>query len=80
MLISLKNNKWLLDWMKDKWREPFTEIFNTKETYLDTPTSMLRQMGKILTDNGYTIKYTSGGDIIISMTEEEFIFLKLKYS
>ena len=44
------------------------------------PEEIKKQIIMKLTTFGYKVKFTSGNDAIISMSEEEYVFLKLKYS
>lgn len=44
------------------------------------PEEMRIQVLKKFESFGYKIKFTSSKDVIIVMQEEEYIFLKLKYS
>jgi hypothetical protein len=52
----------------------------TKEDpYVKRPNKIKKDLAQLLASKGYVTKVTGSSDIIISMTEEEFIFLKLKY-
>jgi hypothetical protein len=79
MLVSLDKNKWLYDWMQENYQD---DLYNIIVGYNDTVlrTKDMRSMiAKMLSSKGYKTKVTSKHDIIISMTEEEYILLKLKY-
>lgn len=79
MLVSLDKNKWLYEWMQDKWRDDLLVIIMGLEDIVPRPNKMREGIAKLLTSKGYKTKLTSKFDIIISMTEEEYIVLKLKY-
>ena len=79
MLISLDKNKWMYDWLQDRWRDDLLAIILGLEDEVPRPNNMRKGIAKLLEVNGYKTKLTSKFDVIISMTEEEFIFLKLKY-
>jgi hypothetical protein len=78
MLVSLNKNKWLLEWMKDNWREEMLNIFTLVDSFSSRP-NIAREFSNLLIKNGYKTKVTKNNDVIIAMTEEEFVFLKLKY-
>jgi hypothetical protein len=78
MLVSLNKNKWLLEWMKDNWREETLNIFTLVDSFSSRP-NIAREFSNLLIKNGYKTKVTKNNDVIIAMTEEEFVFLKLKY-
>jgi hypothetical protein len=80
MLVSLDKNKWLFDWMQDNWQDEIYVIITQLDPYVKRPSVMRKLIGKMLQDKGYKVKITSKHDLIIAMKEEEFIFLKLKYS
>lgn len=79
MLVSLDKNKWLYNCLEDKYRDDLLVIaIGLKDV---VPRQEMREgIARLLTNKGYKTKLTSKFDIIISMTEEEFIYLKLKYS
>jgi hypothetical protein len=79
MLVSLDKNKWLYEWMQDKWREDLLVIIMGLEDVVPRPNKMREGIARLLTSKGYKTKLTSKFDIIISMKEEEYIILKLKY-
>jgi hypothetical protein len=80
MLVSLNKNPWLWDWIYET-----VDPDNTIHQYFvmsfakTRPEEIKISMAKKLTEKGYKIKITSGKDVIVIMTEEEFTFLKLKY-
>jgi hypothetical protein len=79
MLISLDKNKWMYDWLQDRWRDDLLAIILGLEDEVPRPNNMRKGIAKLLEVNGYKTKLTSKFDVIISMTEEEYIILKLKY-
>jgi hypothetical protein len=79
MLVSLDKNKWLYEWMQDKWRDDLLVIIMGLEDIVPRPNKMREGIARLLTSKGYKTKLTSKFDIIISMKEEEYILLKLKY-
>jgi len=79
MLISLKKNKWLYDWMTDNYGDELYSIVSGIDHNVPRPNKIYDGVAKLLSSKGYKSKMTNNGDIIISMTEEEYIFLKLKY-
>lgn len=80
MLVSLDKNKWLYDWLQEKFHGDLYAIVIGMECVVPRPNKMREGIAKLLQAHGYKTKLTSKFDIIISMTEEEFIYLKLKYS
>lgn len=78
MLISLDKNKWLYDWLQEKYHDDLYAIVT--EDDVPRPNKIREGITKLLQTKGYKTKLTSKFDIIISMTEEEFIYLKLKYA
>lgn len=79
MLVSLDKNKWLYDWLQDKYHDDLLAIVLGLEDVVPRPNKMREGIAKLLTTKGYKTKLTRKFDIIISMTEEEYMFLKLKY-
>jgi hypothetical protein len=79
MLVSLDKNKWLYDWMHDRFHNDLLAIIMGIDDVVPRPHEMRKGIAKLLTAHGYKTKVTSKHDIIISMTEEEYILLKLKY-
>ncbi len=79
MLVSLSKNKWLYDWISDKWKSELAGIMVENDPYVKRPVDIKRDLATLLASKGYKSKVTGKNDIIIAMTEEEFMFLKLKY-
>ena len=77
MLVSLDKNIWLYEWMTQTYGNEIYEIIDQK--YPPRLSDLRKQLVKLLINKGYKAHHTSTDDIIIAMTEEEFIFLKLKY-
>jgi hypothetical protein len=80
MLVSLNKNPWLWKWVYETV-DPDNSIYEyLLSAYAKTrPSEIRNKMLERLIDKGYTVKITSGEDVIIAMSEEEFTFLKLKY-
>jgi len=79
MLISLDKNKWLYDWMQDQWKDEIHEILVPRGSEVPRPFALRAKLTVLLNSKGYKAKLTSKHDIIVSLKEEEFVFLKLKY-
>jgi hypothetical protein len=79
MLVSLDKNKWLYDWMQDRFHNDLLAIIMGLDDVVPRPHKMREGIAKLLTAHGYKTKVTSKFDVIISMKEEEYIILKLKY-
>jgi hypothetical protein len=79
MLVSLDKNKWMYEWIQDQWRDDLLAIILGLEDVVPRPNNMRKGIAKLLESNGYVTKLTSKFDIIISMSEKEYILLKLKY-
>ncbi len=80
MLVSLDKNKWLYDWMQDNWQEELYNIITVNGKEVPRPNDIRARLNNLLISKGYNTKLTSKFDIIISMTEEQYVFLKLKYA
>lgn len=80
MLVSLDNNRWLYDWMQDNWQEELYNIITVNGKEVPRPNDIRSRLNNFLISKGYNTKLTSKFDIIISMTEEQYVFLKLKYA
>ncbi len=80
MLVSLDKNKWLYDWLQEKYHDDILGIVIGLEDVVPRPNKMREGIATLLETKGYKVKLTSKFDVIIAMTEEEFIYLKLKYS
>ena len=80
MLVSLNRNTWLYNWLQDRWESEMLQILNDHPGLsVKTISEYKTAIGKLLLENGYRSKLTSTTDLIIVMTEEEYVFLKLKY-
>lgn len=77
MLVSLDKNIWLYEWMTQHWVDEISEIIASD--YPPRSRDLRKHLTKLLVSKGYRAKHTSKDDIIISMKEEDYIFLKLKY-
>jgi hypothetical protein len=82
MLVSLNKNPWLWNWIfelidaKDpEFREYLISAFSKTR-----PEEIKNRLIKKLEDFGYKVKFGRNKDAIVVMKEEEYIFLKLKYS
>ena len=53
--------------------------YNYRDGILTVNQNIAREFSNLLIKNGYKTKVTKNNDVIIVMTEEEFVFLKLKY-
>lgn len=80
MLISLDKNKWLYDWMQEVWQEELQQIIFNEEFDVPRPNQLRIKIAHLLESKGYKTKVTSKFDIIISINEQEYVFLKLKYA
>lgn len=80
MLVSLDKNRWLYDWMQESWQEELYNIITSNGKEVPRPNDIRKRLNNLLISKGYNTKLTSKFDIIISMTEEEYVFLKLKYA
>ena len=80
MLVSMNKNMWLWKWVYETV-DPDNSIYEyLLSAYAKTrPSEIRNKMVERLVDKGYKVKFTSGNDVIIVMTEEEYMFLKLKY-
>ena len=79
MLISLDKNKWLFDWIQDNWQNDIRDILLELDPEVPRPNELRKQIAQMLMAKGYKVKVTRKFDLIISMKEEDFIILKLKY-
>ena len=80
MLISLDKNRWLYDWMQDNWQEELYSIITSNGKEVPRPNDIRSRLNNLLISKGYNTKLTSKFDIIISMTEQQYVLLKLKYA
>lgn len=79
MLVSLDKNKWLYDWMHDNWNKDIQNIIFNEEFKVYRPNEMREKIHGLLLAKGYKAKLTRKFDIIISMSEAQYVYLKLKY-
>jgi hypothetical protein len=79
MLVSLDKNKWLYDWMQENYQEDLYNIIVGYNDEVIRTKEMRSMIAKMLSSKGYKTKLTSKFDIIIAMSEKEYILLKLKY-
>ncbi len=79
MLVSLDKNKWLFDWIQDNWQTDIYEILLALDPNVPRPNVLRGKIAKLLESKGYKAKLTSKHDVIISLRDEDFVFLKLKY-
>jgi hypothetical protein len=79
MLVSLDKNKWLFDWIQDNWQKDIYEILLALDPNVPRPNVLRGKIAKLLESKGYKTKLTSKHDVIISIKDEDYTFLKLKY-
>jgi len=79
MLISLDKNKWLYDWINDQWKDELHQIIFNERFDVPRPNVIRKKLYELLVSKGYKAKLTSKNDIIISIKDPEFTFIKLKY-
>lgn len=84
MLVSFKKNKWILEWMKDRWHDEvlniFTETADKSLMTIYSPASVRKMATELLNKKGYKSRLVKdGSDIIIFIPDEEYTFLLLKY-
>jgi len=79
MLVSLDKNKWLFDWIQDNWQTDIYEILLALDPNVLRPNVLRGKIAKLLESKGYKAKLTSKHDVIISIKDEDYTFLKLKY-
>jgi len=79
MLVSLDKNKWLYDWLQDRFHNDLLAIIMGLDDNVPRPHKMREGIVKLLAAHGYKTKLTRKFDVIISMSEKEYTFLKLKY-
>ena len=80
MLVSLDKNKWLYDWMQEVYKDELQRLVFNEEFNVPRPNHLRVKIAQLLQSKGYRTKVTSKFDIIISMKDQEYVFLKLKYS
>ena len=79
MLISLDKNKWLYDWLQEHYQDELYNIITAEEKSVPRPNELRAKLVQLLNSKGYKAKLTRKFDIIISMKDEDYTFLKLKY-
>jgi len=79
MLVSLDQNKWLFDWIQDNWQQDIYEILLALDPNVPRPNILRGKIAVLLESKGFKTKITRKHDVIISMKDEDFVFLKLKY-
>lgn len=79
MLISLDKNKWLYDWLQENYQDELYQIVVAEGSTVPRPDTLRTKLVQLLNAKGIKAKLTSKHDIILSLKEEEFVFLKLKY-
>jgi hypothetical protein len=80
MLISLDKNKWLYDWLQENYQDELYNIIVNEGIDVPRPNDLRAKLVELLNSKGYKAKLTRKHDIIISLSEQDFIFLKLKYN
>jgi hypothetical protein len=83
MLVSLSKNPWLWSWVYEKieLKDPEYKDYLIHAFAKTRPEEIKGRYLMRLEEFGYKVKLTrTGKDALISMTEEEYVFLKLKYS
>ena len=79
MLVSLDKNKWLFDWIQDNWQKDIYNILIEMDPNVPRPNILRSKIARLLDSKGFKTKVTSKHDVIISMKEEDYTFLRLKY-
>ena len=79
MLISLDKNKWLYNWLQEKYQDELYNIITNEGIEVPRPNELRARLVQLLNSKGYKAKLTRKFDIIISMKDEDYTFLKLKY-
>lgn len=80
MLVNLRKNPWLHKWIQETVDPDHAQYKSLIRAYSKTrPENIYKNLALKLIDKGYKVKLTSTDNVIISMSEEEFVFLKLKY-
>jgi|APFre7841882654_1041346.scaffolds.fasta_scaffold04344_2 hypothetical protein len=77
MIVSFDKNQWLFKWMEDQWHNDLLEFISAYSNSNEAMTRMY--LGNFLELKGYKTKITVNEDLLISISDEEFVFLKLKY-
>lgn len=79
MLVSLRQNMWMYLWLKENYKEEFYDIIFPMDPSDARPHIMNKKLAMFLESKGYANRITTRGDIIFSITEEDYVWLKLKY-
>lgn len=79
MLISLDKNKWLYNWLQEKYQDELYNIITNEGIEVPRPNELRARLVQLLNSKGHKAKLTRKFDIIISMKDEDYTFLKLKY-
>jgi len=79
MLVSLDKNKWLFEWIQDNWEKDIYEILLALDPNVPRPNVLRVKIARLLESKGFKTKVTSKHDVIISMKDEDYTFLRLKY-
>lgn len=82
MLVSLNKNPWLWNWIYDlvDQKDPDFRKYLISAFARTRPEEIKNKLVLKLEHFGYKVKITKNNNAIIVMKEEEFIYLKLKYS
>lgn len=80
MIVSLNKNQWLFAWIKDRWHDDIYSFMHQKLPNIhNTDQNYTRKfLRDFLETKGYIAKIMDT-DMLLSMSEEEFAFLRLKY-
>jgi len=65
--------------MQEEYHNDLLAVMIGIDDVVPRPNKIREGIAKLLSSKGYKTKLTSKFDIIIVMTEEEYILLKLKY-
>jgi len=84
MLISLNKNRWLFDWMQDKWRDEVMPLFHEAAgsdfPFIPDIKPLNQKLATLLSSKGYKSKATKENkDLLIFIPDEEYTFIKIKY-
>ena len=79
MIISLKQNQWLYDWMQEKWHDDFLRMLEDYDISKNRPNHLKKKLVSLLKIKGYKARLTKSSDIMIAIPDDQFIFLKLTY-
>ena len=79
MLVSLRKNLWIYLWLKDKYKDEFYDVLFPLNAVDARPEVMNKKLANFLESKGYSNRVTPKGDIVFFMTEEDYVWLKLKY-